>query len=75
MKQFLHSYVISLIFLSDSAASFLFKLLSENRRRFASKVGHLRYFMGLSCKVKSPWRIAARSALARPARTILPLRR
>jgi hypothetical protein len=47
----LHSYVISLIFLSDSAASFLFNLKSENRRRFASKVGHLRYFMGLSCKI------------------------
>jgi hypothetical protein len=31
----LHSYVISLIFLSDSAASFLFNLSSENRRRFS----------------------------------------
>jgi hypothetical protein len=30
--------------------------MTENRRRFASKVGHLRYFMGLSCKVKLPWR-------------------
>ncbi len=39
MKVFklLHSYVISLIFLSDSAASFLFNLKSENRRRFVSR--------------------------------------
>ncbi len=51
------------------------RMKSKNRQRFASKVGHLRYFMGLSCKVKSPWRIAARSALARPARTISPLRK
>ena len=56
----LHSYVITLIFLSDSAA-FLFHLFhlfwranqlnSKNRRRFVSKVGHLWYFMGLSCKM------------------------
>ncbi len=50
MKQFLHSYVFSLF--SDSAAFFLFKLLSENRRRFVLCLGHFRYFMGVSCKVE-----------------------
>ena len=47
------------MFLSDSSASlYLFHLFwranqlkTENRRRFASKVGHLWYFMGLSCKI------------------------
>ena len=80
---------LSLIFLSDSAASFCFNCLKiagvfrsfvrsfvcSFVRRFVSKVGHQRYFMGLSCKVKSPWRIAARSALTRPARTVSPRRR
>jgi hypothetical protein len=37
VSTFLHSYVISLIFLSDLAASFLFNLLSENRRRFEGR--------------------------------------
>ena len=47
---------------SDSAAFFLFHLFhlfwranqlnSKNRRRFVSLVGHLWYFMGLSCKVE-----------------------
>jgi hypothetical protein len=34
--------------------------MTENRRRFASKVGHLWYFMGLSCKVRFPWRLPVR---------------
>ncbi len=50
----LHSYVFSLF--SDSSASlyYLIRLIwrvyqmSENRRRFASKVGHLWYLMSLS---------------------------
>ena len=56
----LHSYVFSLF--SDSSASlYLIHLfwdnqMSENRRRFVSLVGHLQYFMGASCKVRSPWR-------------------
>ena len=49
--------------------------MTKNRRRFVSKVGHLWYFMGLSHKVESPWRIAACSALTRPARTVSPERR
>ena len=82
--QFLHSCVFSLLSQTHSASLFkllfhliwrVYQLKSENRRRFASKVGHLWYFIGLSCKIESPWRIAARSALTRPARTVSPERR
>ncbi len=56
MKLFklLNSYVISLIFLSDSAASFLFNLKSKNRRRFVSRTFSVVYDsfpqMGLRCR-------------------------
>ncbi len=53
MKQLLF-YITFITFLcafSDSSASLFY--LSENRRRFVSKVGHLWYFMGASCKVVS----------------------
>ena len=67
MKQlFLCHLITSLCYKSDLSVRlsciFLFHLFhlfwranqlnSENRRRFASKVGHFRYFMGLSCKVE-----------------------
>ena len=61
------------MFLSDSSASlYLFYLFwranqlnAKNRRRF-TKVGHLRYFMGLSCKVEC---FHGRTLPVRPARS------
>ena len=76
----LHSCVISLLSQTHSASLYLHLFwranqMSKNRRRFVSKVGHLWYFMGLSHKIESPWRIAARSALTRPASAVSPRRR
>ena len=49
----------------DESLSIQFE--SENRRRFVSLVGHLWYFMGLSCKVRFPWRRRTSGLTNQPA--------
>jgi len=62
-------YVFSLLSQTHSASLYLYLFwranqMSKNRRRFVSKVGHLWYFMGLSCKMN----------LRGESRPVLPLR-
>ncbi len=63
MKQLLFvsfTFLFLVCFSNSSASLYLFLLFwranqlnSKNRRRFVSLVGHLWYFMGVSCKVIS----------------------
>jgi hypothetical protein len=63
MKSNLHSYVFSLF--SDSAASFC--NICNLKIAGVSLVGHLWYFMGLSCKVRFPWRRRPSGLTKQPA--------